>query len=274
VAQQTAEDIKKAEEEAKKKQEEVLAQQKKDEAAALKAKQEREAANKAEMEAAERQHQADLKAREEKDKIQAEKHKAAMLAKKAQFEKMFANLWGTSETKMSKVQFSVHAKSDVEAIIDAWLKDTMAADIRVFNNVRRVFKNSTMLGHGIRRGAGMLEEPKSHLVDVVTADDRVPELIETAIETHKNDIMYVMVTPYQSGSSEYFKWAKNQTIEADTEGAWYKKNPFENSTPIAHEEVKGMSDFQKTGTVNLQLSDELMLSIEDDFDMDFVQTEL
>jgi hypothetical protein len=35
------------------------------------------------MEAAEKQHQADLKAREEKDKIMAEQHKQAMLAKKA-----------------------------------------------------------------------------------------------------------------------------------------------------------------------------------------------
>lgn len=72
-----------------------------------------------------------------------------------------------------------------------------------------------MLGHGIARGVGMVEDPKSSLIDVITSDDRVPELIETAIENRKNDIMYVMVTPYQSGSVEYFKWAKNQTIEAD-----------------------------------------------------------
>jgi uncharacterized protein involved in tolerance to divalent cations len=104
----------------------------KDAAASAKAKAERDAANKAEMEAAEKQHQAELKAREAKDKIMAEKHKAAMLAKKAQFEKMFANLWGSTETHMSKVQFSVRGTIDVETIIDAWLNDTMAADVRVF----------------------------------------------------------------------------------------------------------------------------------------------
>lgn len=137
----------------------------------------------------------------------AEKHKQAMLAKKAQFEKMFANLWGTSESKMSKVQFNVKGNADVEAIIDNWLNDTMAADIRVFKNVRRVFKNSTLLGNGIGHGIGMVEDAHTSLIDVVTADDRVPELIETAIETRHNDIMYVMVTPYQSGSADYFKWA-------------------------------------------------------------------
>ena len=202
VKEQSEADIKKAAEEAKKKQEEVEAEQKKNEAAAKKAKAEREAANKAAMEAAEKQHFADLKKREEKDKMQAEKHKEQMLAKKAQFEKMFANLWGTSETKMSKVQFSVKGQADVEAIIDAWLKDTMAADIRVFKDVRRVLKNSTMLGHGIARGVGMINDPHSSLIDVVTSDDRVPELIETAIETRKNDVMYVVVTPYQAGSTE------------------------------------------------------------------------
>jgi len=231
------------------------------------------------MEAAEKQHQADLAKREAKDKIQAEKHKQAMLDKKAQFEKMFANLWGTSETKMSKIQFSVHDYSEVETIIDAWLADTMAADVRVFKDVRRVFKNSTMLGHGVARGVGMVNDPHSSFIEVVTSDDRVPELIETAIESHKfskleDDSMYVMVTPYQSGSTEYFKWAKNQTLEADTAGAWYKKDPFANSTPIAHEEVKGMEDYQKNGTVNLQLSDELMLSIEDDVEMDFITYDL
>jgi hypothetical protein len=226
------------------------------------------------MEAAEKQHQADLKAREEKDKIMAEKHKEQMLKKKAQFEKMFANLWGTTETHMSKVQFSVNSHADVEHIIEAWLEDTMAADIRVFKDVKRVSKNSTFLGHGIAHGLGMISDPHTSLVEVVTADDRVPELIETAIEKRGTDIMYVMVTPYQSGSAEYFKWTKNQTLEQDTAGAWYKKDPFENSTPIAHEEVKGMGDYQKTGVVNLQLSDELMLSIEDDLGYDYIQTEL
>lgn len=156
---------------------------------------------------------------------------------------------------MSKVQFSVRGQADVESIIHAWLADTMAADVRIFNNVRRIFKNSTLLGHGIAHGVGMVEDPNSTLIDVVTSDDRVPELIETAIENRQNDIMYVMVTPYQSGSVEYFKWAKNQTLEADTANAWYKKDPFENSKPIATEDVKSMNDFQpikqKPDTVNL-----------------------
>jgi hypothetical protein len=131
----------------------------------------------------------------------------------------------------------------VDLVEDKWFEDTMAADIRVLRNVRRIMKNSTMLGNGIARGIGMVEDYHTSLVEVVTADDRVPELIETAIEARQNDVMYVMVTPYQSGSPEYFKWAKNQTIEQDTAGAWYKKDPFENSTPIAHEDVKGMGDF-------------------------------
>jgi len=271
-----------------KRQEEVAEEQAKNEEAAAKAKAEKEAANKAAMEAAEKQHQADLKKREEKDKLQAEKHKEQMLAKKAQFEKMFANLWGTTQTHMSKVQFSVKGHGDVEAIIDEWLNDTMAADIRVFKDVRRVMKNSTMLGHGIARGVGMINDPHSSLIDVVTSDDRVPELIETAIENRQNEVMYVVVTPYQAGSNEYIKWAKNQTLEADTAGAWYKKDPFANSTPIAEESVAKMQNYEskngtiewqeyaplnKTGTMNLQLSDELMLSIEDDVETDFISFE-
>ena len=55
----------------------------------------------------------------------------------------------------------------------------------------------------------MFIDPISSLIDVITADDRVPELIETAIENRKNDIMYVIVTPYQAGSTEYLNWAKN-----------------------------------------------------------------
>jgi hypothetical protein len=120
----------------------------------------------------------------------------------------------------------------------------------------------------------MFVDPKSSLIDVITADDRVPELIETAIENRKNDIMYVTVTPYQAGSTEYFKWAKNQTLEADTAGAWYKKDPFANSTPIATEDVKSMSDYQKDNTVPKKLSEELMFSIEDDVEMDFFKYDL
>ena len=58
---------------------------------------------------------------------------------------MFANLWGASETKMSKVQFSVRGDADVEVIMNEWFKDTMAADIRVFENVHRQYKNSSHL---------------------------------------------------------------------------------------------------------------------------------
>jgi hypothetical protein len=209
VQKQAEEDMKKAEAEAKKKQEETEAQAKKDAEASAKAKAESDAANKAEMEAAEKQHQADLLERETKDKIMAEEHKAAMLAKKAQFEKMFANLWGSTDTHMSKVQFSVRGSADVDAIIDAWINDTMAADVRVFNNVKRIYKYNTSLGQNVAKGNGMFIDPKSSLIDVITTDDRVPELIETAIANRKNDIMYVTVTPYQAGSTEYFKWAKN-----------------------------------------------------------------
>lgn len=122
----------------------------------------------------------------------------------------------------------------------------MIADVEVIEKVTRTFKNESDLH--LYRGKMHINK-EAYLLDVMTSDDRIAEMVETAISVTNNELLNVLVSPYNTASADYVAWAKNQTIEADQSEAYYNVDPFANSTPIANETVAKMKDFKEAAKI-------------------------
>lgn len=95
------------------------AQINKDKAAADAAREKRIAAAKAAREADEKEHQAAMKARRELDQKQSEQHKNELLERKAEFEKTFKHLWGSSTYGQSVVYATCTDADQAQKVIVA-----------------------------------------------------------------------------------------------------------------------------------------------------------
>jgi len=82
---------------------------------------------------------------------------------------------------------------------------------------------------------------------MITSDDRVPELIETAIAVSGNENLDIIVVSMNNASPDYSKWVELQTIEKDQTDAYYNMDAFSGSTPVAHERVAHMHDYLDGG---------------------------
>ena len=79
-----------------------------------------------------------------------------------------------------------------------------------------------------------------------TTDDRVPELIETAISTSGNEMLDLIVVSMSDASPDYKDWVSLQATEQDQTNAYYNVAAFkEGEEPIAHKRVAKMMDFKK-----------------------------
>ena len=210
--------------------------------AADKAKAEREAAHKASEAAKEKAHQEELAARRERDAVMKAEHEKKLQARKAAYEKMFRNVWNVGPAGLSQASFTVDSTATAEAVISALFKDTMISEVTQFkDSTTRTFKNGTELNQV--RGK-MHEIDHEVYLDMVTSDDRVAEMIETAIKVSGDPNLDILVTPLSGVSPDFSEWAKKQTIEADPSDSLYNDDPFKGSTPIAEEAIAKMQDFQ------------------------------
>ena len=103
------------------------------------------AAAKASREADEKEHQAAMKARRELDERQAKQHKEELLDRKAEFEKTFKHLWGSSAYGKSVVYATCDNKDEADKVIIAAFKDTMIAQVTNTPHTTMKFKNETKL---------------------------------------------------------------------------------------------------------------------------------
>lgn len=62
---------------------------------------------------------------------------------------------------------------------------------------------------------------------MVTTDDRVPELIETAIAVSENENLDIIVVSMESASPDYKKWVQLQATEQDQTDAYYNVGAFD-----------------------------------------------
>ena len=118
----------------------------------------------------------------------------------------------------------------------------MTSQATVYQHITYKFKNETMLhiGHG-----GMHVQQEEARVEFVTADDRIPELMETAIAVSGNENLDIVVVQMNQVGPDYSDWVSLQSIEQDQTNAFYNKDPFGGDKPIAERRVARMGDFAK-----------------------------
>ena len=88
----------------------------------------------------------------------------------------------------------------------------MTSQATVYQHITYKFKNETMLhiGHG-----GMHVQQEEARVEFVTADDRIPELMETAIAVSGNENLDIVVVQMNQVGPDYSDWVSLQSIEQD-----------------------------------------------------------
>lgn len=165
-----------------------------------------------------------------------------MEAKKAEFEKTFRHLWGPGSTGLSIVYATFESKEIADQVITEAFKDTMASQATVYDHVNYKFKNETMLHIG---QGGMHVKQEGARVEFVTSDDRVPELMETAISTCGNENLDIIVVQMNQVGPDYSDWVTLQSTEQDQTNAYYNQDAFNGDKPIAEKRVARMGDFRK-----------------------------
>lgn len=212
LKKQTQALIKKMQEQTQKAQAAAQAQIDKDKKEADEARAKREAAAKAAREADEKEHQAEMKARRDLDQLQAAAHKKEMESKKAEFEKTFKHLWGAGSIGLSTVYATFEDKETADKVITESFKDTMIAQVTSTPGVTYSFKNETKLH---LTNTGLHVQQNDNRLEMVTTDDRVPELIETAIAVSGNENLDIIVVSMNAASPDYKQWVNLQATEQD-----------------------------------------------------------
>lgn len=77
-----------------------------------------------------------------------------------------------------------------------------------------------------------------------TSDDRVPELIETAITATGNENLDIVVVAMTDVSPDYKDWVKLQSTEQDQSNAYYNVDAFGGEEAIANKKVARMLDYK------------------------------
>lgn len=182
-----------------------------------------------------------MKARRDLDKLQQEQHKKEMQDRKAEFEKTFKHLWGGSATGLSVVYATFEDKATADKVISAAFQDTMVAQATTNDQITYSFKNETKLH---LTNTGLHVQQNDARVEMVTSDDRVPELIETAISVSGNENLDIIVVAMNNASPDYQKWVSLQATEQDQTNAYYNVDAFGGDKPIAEKRIAKMGDYQ------------------------------
>jgi hypothetical protein len=113
-----------------------------------------------------------------------------MEAKKAEFEKTFKHIWGAGATGLSIVYATFDNKEEADRVITEVFKDTMISQVTNYADVTYQFKNETKLHIA---NPGLHVRTNDARVEMITSDDRIPELIETCIAVTQNDNLDIVV---------------------------------------------------------------------------------
>ena len=151
-----------------------------------------------------------------------------MSKRKSEFEAKYRNVWATGPTGVSYFQFSINNKQDAEELVSKLFRKTLIADVEIIleGEMRQYITNGKVVDAG-----------KTFKVIGVTSDDRVAELIEElnslnpnkATVQNYNIVVYTLAT----GSVEYLKWVKEQTLPHDPELAFFNETPKDGSVSSA-----------------------------------------
>lgn len=166
-----------------------------------------------------------------------------MLERKASFEKVFRNLWGSSATKVSQVSLLAKDRDTSGKILHDVFADTLAADAYAAGDIIRTTKPEAEITKVL---SGLNVASQQVRVDLIASDDRIAELIEIALAAAGDDAMPILVSSVAQSSTDYLEWAKEQCVEMDpSDSTQFNEDPFATKRPTANEKIMGMADFQK-----------------------------
>lgn len=168
-----------------------------------------------------------------------------MEARKAEFEKTFKHLWGPGSTGLSIVYATFVDKATAEKVIIEAFKDTMMAQVTETPTTTYTFKNETKLH---LTNTGLHVQQGDVRLEMITTDDRVPELVETAIAVSGNENLDIIVVSMTDTSPDYKDWIVLQATEKDQTNAYYNVDAFGGDKPIAEKRVARMGDYQNRNT--------------------------
>lgn len=139
---------------------------------------------------------------------------------------------------------TVKDKETAEKLTLALFAETAAADVQEnHDGISRMFKNTGLLHTGYQ---GLLHVDKDQRrLHMVTTDDRVAEVLELAYSITKDPKLPALVTTIDDAGKEYVAWVRKQAEANDDDGAFYNKDPFDKSKPIAKEAISKMEDHEK-----------------------------
>lgn len=139
----------------------------------------------------------------------AAEHKKKMEAKKAAFEKLFKNVWVTGTTGTSKVSVSAPTFGQAEAVIGEWFKDTMAAEVTFVEHVAREYRLITLHPETNNTIDRLMTDKENTVISGTTTDERIAEMIETAVEHSGDENIKFLVNPWQTAGPDYIQWVVN-----------------------------------------------------------------
>lgn len=99
-------------------------------------------------------------------------------------------MWGASSLGLSIVYATFKDKDTADKVIIEAFKDTMISESTLTPHTTYSFKNETKL-HLANTGLHVQQEDQ--YVEWITSDDRIPELIETAIAVSGNENLDIVV---------------------------------------------------------------------------------
>lgn len=101
------------------------------------------------------------------------------------------------------------------AVIQEWFKDTMAAELTFVEHVPREYRLITLHPETNNTIDRLMTDKENTAITATTTDERVAEMIETAVEQSGDENIRFLVNPWQTAGPDYIQWVVNQTVEAD-----------------------------------------------------------
>jgi len=118
------------------------------------------------------------------------------------------NVWASSATGVSIATITLPSAEAADELITGLFRKTLIADVSNFEKVRKVYRISLT---GSAEKNHKWEE--IHRLQMVTSDERVPELIEECVDITKNEKADIIIRQLSGISHEYSKWVGLQTTE-------------------------------------------------------------
>jgi hypothetical protein len=126
----------------------------------------------------------------------AAEHKKKLEAKKAEFEKLFKNVWTTGTTGTSRLIMSADNFEMADQVFKGWFNDTMTAEVTTLEHSARTYRKIKQ--HNITNGTidNLVTMKENTVMTAISTDERIAEAIETAVENSGDENLRILINPW------------------------------------------------------------------------------